>query len=125
MVLCHIVRSEGSTPGKPGWKMVVRRGGDCFGNLGGGAFEAMVQADARSMLADRTAQPSVKRYYLTEDAVRGEPTGIAEEKPTATSNADEPPVPGARLGRDPSGSPAWYVPDPDRPGKYLQVGVVK
>jgi hypothetical protein len=32
-----------------------------------------------------------------------------------------PPVPNARLGRDPSGQPGWYVPDPDRPGKYLLV----
>jgi hypothetical protein len=34
--------------------------------------------------------------------------------------ADEPPVAGARLGRTPDGEPAWYVPDPARPGKYLQ-----
>jgi hypothetical protein len=31
------------------------------------------------------------------------------------------PVHGARKGRDASGKPAWFVPDPDRPGKYLQV----
>lgn len=35
--------------------------------------------------------------------------------------ASIPPVPGARLGRDPHGDPAWYVPDPQRPGKYLKV----
>lgn len=32
-----------------------------------------------------------------------------------------PPIPGARLGRDAAGNEAWFVPDPDRPGKYLQV----
>jgi glutamate-1-semialdehyde aminotransferase len=32
-----------------------------------------------------------------------------------------PPAPGARLGRDPQGNPAWFVPDPARPGKYLKV----
>jgi hypothetical protein len=32
--------------------------------------------------------------------------------------ADEPPVPGARIGRTPKGDPAWFVPDPERPGKY-------
>ncbi|GAB3899445.1 polyketide synthase [Spirosoma agri] len=32
-----------------------------------------------------------------------------------------PPVPGARLGRDQAGNPAWFVANPDRPGKYLQV----
>jgi glutamate-1-semialdehyde aminotransferase len=31
------------------------------------------------------------------------------------------PVPGARKGRTPSGKSAWFVPDPQRPGKYLQV----
>jgi len=35
--------------------------------------------------------------------------------------ASLPPVPGARLGRDPQGNPAWYVSDPQRPGKYLKV----
>ncbi len=35
--------------------------------------------------------------------------------------ATQPPVPGARLGKDREGHPAWFVADPDRPGKYLQV----
>ena len=33
-----------------------------------------------------------------------------------------PAIPGARLGRDPEGRPAWFVPNPDAPGKYLKVG---
>jgi amino acid adenylation domain-containing protein len=41
-----------------------------------------------------------------------------------TANRNRPPQPGARLGKDPQGNPAWYIPDPDRPGKYLQVGAV-
>lgn len=36
-------------------------------------------------------------------------------------DATRPPVAGARLGRDPSGQPAWYVPDPEQPGKYKLV----
>jgi glutamate-1-semialdehyde aminotransferase len=36
---------------------------------------------------------------------------------------NQPPVPGARLGRDQHGNPAWFVPDPLRPGKYAQVPV--
>jgi acyl transferase domain-containing protein len=46
----------------------------------------------------------------------------------ATSGADAgaatslaPPVPGARLGKDPRGNPAWYAPDPERPGAYVQI----
>jgi len=32
-----------------------------------------------------------------------------------------PPVPGARLGKDRDGMPAWFVPDPEREGRFLQV----
>lgn len=35
----------------------------------------------------------------------------------------KPPVPNARIGRDPDGSPAWFVPNPDAPGKYMKLGV--
>ena len=31
-----------------------------------------------------------------------------------------PPVQGARLGRDPDGTQAWFVPDPTRPGKVMR-----
>lgn len=34
------------------------------------------------------------------------------------------PVPGARLGRDMQGNPAWFVPNPEQPGKYFQVAFV-
>jgi hypothetical protein len=36
-------------------------------------------------------------------------------------DAANPPVPGARLGRDADGKPAWFVPNPDAPGKYVKV----
>jgi len=32
-----------------------------------------------------------------------------------------PPVAGAKLGKDPSGNPAWYIADPENAGKYLMV----
>jgi xanthine dehydrogenase accessory factor len=74
-VLCQVVRAEGSTPGKVGWKLLVRADGSVFGNLGGGAFEAMVAADARERM-QAAASSATKRYYLTEKAVQGEPTGM-------------------------------------------------
>ncbi|MGL5805507.1 MAG: type I polyketide synthase, partial [Xenococcaceae cyanobacterium] len=43
---------------------------------------------------------------------------------TETLDRNRPPQAGARLGKDSQGNPAWYLPDPDRPGKYLQVGGV-
>ncbi len=76
VVLCQIVRAEGSTPGKPGWKLLARPDGTVYGNLGGGAFEALVTADALARLANGHAPSEVKRYYFTEEAVKGEPTGM-------------------------------------------------
>ena len=43
---------------------------------------------------------------------------IASHKKELT---EEPPVPGARLGKDIDGNPAWFITDPNRPGKYMQV----
>jgi hypothetical protein len=40
--------------------------------------------------------------------------------PAAALDASTPPAPGARLGRDPSGNPAWYVPHPTEPHKYVK-----
>ncbi len=37
------------------------------------------------------------------------------------AGAGAPPVAGARLGKDRSGKPAWFVADPERPGKYIKV----
>jgi glutamate-1-semialdehyde aminotransferase len=49
--------------------------------------------------------------------------GFLPAPPAAvTAAANQPPVPGARLGRDANGNPAWFVADPERSGKYLQVG---
>jgi hypothetical protein len=39
--------------------------------------------------------------------------------------AAEPPVQGARLGRTPKGDAAWFVPDPERAGKYLMLEEVE
>lgn len=46
-------------------------------------------------------------------------------RPTASAparfDASRPPMPGARLGRDTNGNPAWFVANPDSPGKYIKV----
>lgn len=36
-------------------------------------------------------------------------------------DASRPPTPDARLGRDADGKPAWFVANPDAPGKYIKV----
>lgn len=37
------------------------------------------------------------------------------------SSGTAPPVAGARLGRRPDGSAAWFIPDPERPGRYREL----
>jgi xanthine dehydrogenase accessory factor len=76
VALCQVVAVHGSTPGKPGWKLLLRPDGTRYGNLGGGAFEAMVEADARALLAAPRPGVETKRYYLTERAKHGEATGM-------------------------------------------------
>jgi hypothetical protein len=41
---------------------------------------------------------------------------------TRSASGNGAPVPGAQLGRTPDGFPAWFIADPERPGKYIQVG---
>ena len=36
-------------------------------------------------------------------------------------DANRPPVVGARLGKDQHGNPAWFVPNPDAPGKFMRI----
>jgi xanthine dehydrogenase accessory factor len=76
VALCHLLRAEGSTPGKAGWRMLVTPDGEAIGNLGGGAFEAMVKADALSRLQSGVVSHGQERYYLTERAVQGQATGM-------------------------------------------------
>jgi len=46
---------------------------------------------------------------------------IPRRQDASQFDAARPPMPGARLGKDPDGRPAWFVPNPDAPGKYLKV----
>jgi len=48
--------------------------------------------------------------------------GFLPEAPKRPStDPSTPPVPGARLGRDPGGNPAWFVENPKQPGQWLKV----
>jgi amino acid adenylation domain-containing protein len=38
-------------------------------------------------------------------------------------NQNLPPQPGAKMGKDRDGNPAWFISDPERAGKYLQIEV--
>lgn len=41
--------------------------------------------------------------------------------PSKALDAQAPPVVGARIGKDQDGRPAWFIPNPNSPGKYLRL----
>jgi len=46
---------------------------------------------------------------------------LTEGSPVKSTATIQAPVVGARLGRDQAGDPAWFITDPENPGKYIQV----
>lgn len=65
-ILATVVRTMGSTPQKPGAKLLVRKDGSTTGTLGGGCVEADVWAKARIILEEK-GPPQVCRFVLNED----------------------------------------------------------
>src|SRR5690349_19634645 len=65
-VLATVVGTKGSTPQKPGAKLLVRDDGTIAGTLGGGCVEADVWAEARRILKEGGA-PSVESFTLTDE----------------------------------------------------------
>ena len=72
-------------------------------------IDALVEAFRRSLVQMRAAG------FLPNARPRVRPI---ERAPII---AAAPPVPGARLGKDPQGNPAWFVPDPDEPRRFRRV----
>ena len=65
-VLATVVRTKGSTPQKPGAKLLVRKDGSGVGTLGGGCVEGDIWF-ASSELLKRGGDAEVKDYFLNED----------------------------------------------------------
>jgi xanthine dehydrogenase accessory factor len=62
--LATIVETRGSTPRKPGTKILLAEDGSLWGTIGGGKVEALVIAAARTCIATR--QPILKEITITE-----------------------------------------------------------
>ena len=77
-------------------------------------------ASARELVAAgflKTPRPAAARPLAPAPASAPAPTlGTTEQ-------LNQPPAPGARLGRDRAGNPAWFVADPSRPDSYHQLSV--
>jgi xanthine dehydrogenase accessory factor len=65
-VLATVVRTKGSTPQKPGAKLLVRKDGSGVGTLGGGCVEGDIWYAAKEILR-RKGGPEFKDYYLNEE----------------------------------------------------------
>lgn len=65
-VLATVVESAGSTPQKPGSKMVVLPDGTLRGTVGGGAIEHQIVAAARELFASQEASKLIETH-LTHD----------------------------------------------------------
>lgn len=66
-VLATVIGSQGSTPQKPGSKMVVLSKGETRGTVGGGAIEQQIVEAAVALLADPEATSRLIETHLTHD----------------------------------------------------------
>ena len=72
VALATVIRTEGSTPGRVGFKMLVFEDGKILGTVGGGGNEAFVVGDALDAI--RRAQPRLKTVeYGGADVSSDEP----------------------------------------------------
>ena len=63
-VIAFVVSSIGSSPGKPGFKMIVKNDGTSIGTVGGGAIEVEVIKEAKSRLLK--GENYLKEYFLSD-----------------------------------------------------------
>ena len=65
-VLATVVRTKGSTPQKPGAKLLVRQDGSGVGTLGGGCVEGDIWFAAKEIMRNKGG-PEFRDYLLNED----------------------------------------------------------
>lgn len=89
---------------------------------------AHTAADIEFIIAtvEKTCQELRESGFMPEhtypiQVVNSTLNGHARKPYERIERAEEAPVPGARLGRTPEGEPAWFVPDPEREGKYMML----
>ena len=66
IVVATVVRTKGSTPQKPGSKLLVRKDGSGVGTLGGGCVEGDIWFAAKELLK-RGGDTEYREYELNED----------------------------------------------------------
>lgn len=66
-VLCTVMAAHGSTPQKPGSRLVVLADGSLRGTIGGGAIEKQVVDAALALLSSETEETKMFETHLTHD----------------------------------------------------------
>jgi xanthine dehydrogenase accessory factor len=66
-VLCTVIAAHGSTPQKPGSKLVVKADGTLLGTVGGGAIEKQIVDAALALLAEAGATTRTLDTHLTHE----------------------------------------------------------
>lgn len=62
-VIAFVVKSIGSSPGKAGFKMIIKSDGTSIGTVGGGSIEAEVLREAKNCLT--AGENKLQEYYLS------------------------------------------------------------
>ncbi|GAB4414236.1 MAG: XdhC/CoxI family protein [Anaerolineae bacterium] len=65
VALATIIEAKGATPGRPGFKLLMRADGSWLGNVGGGELEARIRKAALETLIE--GQPRTVHYTLREE----------------------------------------------------------
>lgn len=99
-------------------KITTTQGGETFKTEGGKTYR-LIQGTPGTPGKTHTFKPD-------EPATPGSQTHWEEipegaQPPAGQPSGEAPPVPGAKQGKSPDGTQGWFVPDPQRPGKFLQV----
>jgi len=63
IILLWVLESEGSSPGRRGFKMAVSANGEFFGTIGGGMMEHKLVEKAKTLLASDVSEISLMRQY--------------------------------------------------------------
>jgi glutamate-1-semialdehyde aminotransferase len=119
------VQSPSSSPHSPLLFSYLRSHGVHIWDRPSFLTAAHTDADIETIIgAFRTSLAEMRSAGLIQGS--GEAIEVVSTKEdTVVKSRDQlvpkPPVHGAQLGRTPEGELAWFVADPDRPGKYLQV----
>ena len=66
LVIATVVRTKGSTPQKPGAKLLVRNDGSGVGTLGGGCVEGDIWYAAKQLMKNRGSAETIG-YELNEE----------------------------------------------------------